>query len=171
MSDERFNLDRETNIEKNIDAAGKKWEIFQTRGHPMYFARPNPDRTDAIIPQLLEGQWTNRQLLQEKIDLYLERNWDESELTQKKNARSNQARKEDTLDPVTLSPTELAVENATPSNEQFIEVAAEVLPLLPTEMIAEVPDVAEDMTAEQKEAAIMRAVNAENAAIAAAKEA
>ena len=109
MTEEVFNLDRETNIEKNIDAAGKKWEIFQTRGHPMYFARPNPDRTDAIIPELISGQWTNRQLLQDKIDLYLKRNWDESELTQKKNARSNQA----------------AVENATPSNEEMIQAAVD----------------------------------------------
>jgi len=94
MTEERFNLDRETNIEKNVDAAGKKWEIFQTRGHPMYFARPNPDRTDAIIPELISGQWTNRQLLQDKIDLYLKRNWDESELVAKKNARSNQVKTE-----------------------------------------------------------------------------
>jgi hypothetical protein len=95
MTEEVFNLDRESNIEKNIDAAGKKWEIFQTRGHPMYFARPNPDRSDAIIPELISGCWTNRPLLQDKIDLYLKRNWDESELTQKKNARTNQAAVED----------------------------------------------------------------------------
>jgi len=132
MTEKVFNLDRETNITNNIDAAGKKWEIFQTRGHPMYFARPNPDRSDAIIPELLVGQWTNRQLLQEKITLYVTRNWDESELVAKRNARSNQAA---------------------------------------TEVATEVPDVAEDMTTEDKEAAILRAVAAENAAIAEAKEA
>jgi len=153
MSD-TFNLDRDTNLKARIDPTGRKWEIHGKRGSSLYRARPNPDRDDAVIPKLFAGDWTKPELLLEKIDLYLVRAWDDSDRKAEEARRTKEA----------------AVEQAALRAEE--EKAAAALgcaddPILPIEKVEEVPAVAEDMSTEDKEAAIMRAVEAENAAIAA----
>ena len=87
-------IDRETNIKNNTDAAGKKWELFTDRQTGLAFTRPSPDRSDAVIPKLIEGRFTQTVLLQKAIDRYLELNWDEAELLQTKATRKSEAAKE-----------------------------------------------------------------------------
>ena len=74
-----FNLDREVSIEKNVDATGKKWVIHVNRQNGLCYVRPEPDRSDAVIPDELQGLWTKPSLLQPKIEDYLNRTWDKAE--------------------------------------------------------------------------------------------
>ena len=178
---EVFNLDRETNLKARIDPTGRKWEVHGKRGSALYYARPNPDREDAVIPKLFAGDWTKPGLLLEKIDLYLERAWDTSDKAVAKTARLK----------AESEATKLLREKAREEEEAAAALGAEP-PASAAEMIAEaesmvtdavgtadelpvkteeVPDIAEDMTPEQKEDAIMRAVNAENAEIASKSQA
>ena len=94
---EQFNLDRAENIANNIDAAGKKWNVYRDRQTGLAFTRPEPDRKDAIIPDLLIGRFTKAVLLQDAIDRYLQLNWDEADAQKLKNARSNPVALETTL--------------------------------------------------------------------------
>jgi hypothetical protein len=114
---EQFNLDRETNIANFIDPAGKKWEIHKKNGQALFHIRPNPDREDAVIPELLQGKWTKVVLLQEARDRYLKLAWDESELQARKNARSNELTKE-----AAATVTAVEAENQL-SNEDLIRIA------------------------------------------------
>lgn len=82
MSEETFNLDRQTNVEKRIDALGKKWEVHSNRGSSLCFARPNPDRSDAVIPKIMKGLWTKPSMLTEQIDQHVKTSWDEAEAAQ-----------------------------------------------------------------------------------------
>ena len=91
---EAFNLDRETNIENNIDATGKKWVIQTERGRHLFFVRPDPDRADAVIPDLLQGKWTKRMYLQDAIDTYIKRSWEHADAVAQKNERKAQVAKE-----------------------------------------------------------------------------
>ena len=91
---EQFDLDRDTNIANNIDATGKKWNIFTERGRHLFFARPEPDRADAIIPKDLQGRWTKRMLLDEAIKLHVRKSWDHADEVRIKNERKAQATKE-----------------------------------------------------------------------------
>jgi len=155
---EPFNLDRDTNLKARIDPTGRKWEVHGKRGSSLYHARPSPDREDAVIPQLFAGDWTKVDLLLEKIDLYLVRAWDDSD----RKAEEARRTKEAAIEQAALREEENKAAVALGcADEPAIEVA--------TEDAKEVPDVAEDMSSEDKEAAILRAVAAENAAIAEAK--
>jgi hypothetical protein len=74
-----FNLDREIAIERNVDATGKKWVIHMNRQNGLCYVRPEPDRTDAVIPKDLQGVWTKPALLQPKLNVYLNRTWDQAD--------------------------------------------------------------------------------------------
>lgn len=91
---ESFDLDRDTNIANNIDATGKKWNIHTERGRHLFFARPEPDRADAVIPKDLEGRWTKRMLLDEAIKLHVRKSWDHADEVRVRNERKAQAAKE-----------------------------------------------------------------------------
>ena len=74
---EKFDLDRVTNIENNIDAFGKKWEIVRKdRATALLIAKPNPYRKDFVCPEEFVGAWTSFDRLQEKVKLYVTRTWD-----------------------------------------------------------------------------------------------
>tara|TARA_B100001123_G_scaffold114278_2_gene133034 strand:+ start:11704 stop:12075 length:372 start_codon:yes stop_codon:yes gene_type:complete len=91
---EEYNLDREIAVEKNVDPTGRKWEIVHLKGSALYEARPNPYRADTQIPDEFAGKWTKHTLLNDQINLYLNRVWDASELATKKNARKAHASKQ-----------------------------------------------------------------------------
>lgn len=93
---EKFNLDRQVNIENNIDATGKKWEIVHLKGSALYEARVNPYNAQTNIPKEFEGRWTKPILLEKQIKKYLNASWDAAEEAQKHaaaNARSAEKRK------------------------------------------------------------------------------
>lgn len=81
---EAFNLDRHVNIENSIDPTGKKWEIFHIKGSALYEARPNPYNQATEIPDEFKGRWTKPTILQEQINLFLNRAWDKAEEAQRK---------------------------------------------------------------------------------------
>jgi len=87
---EKYDLDRETNIQNQIDAEGKKWEIKQQRGRALYFARPNPDRSDAVIPKNMGGLWTKIELLSAEINKYIKESWDKADLANVKAERKRE---------------------------------------------------------------------------------
>lgn len=80
MLEEKFNLDRETNVKNNIDSLGKKWQIKkQSPASNLYIAQPLPYRKDFICPEIFQGAWTSVDVLQEKISLYLKESWDKAD--------------------------------------------------------------------------------------------
>jgi hypothetical protein len=87
MTEAAFSLDREANIRNGIDATGRKWGIKSVRGSGMCYARPIPDREDAVIPKLIAGNWTKQSLLAPRIELYCKRSWDEADRIKLKNSR------------------------------------------------------------------------------------
>ncbi len=88
---EVYNLERATALKELIDPTGRKWEIKGQRGSSLVHARPNPDREDAQIPHAFAGQWTSPSVLKEKIDVWLSRAWDQSELAALKLDRKTHA--------------------------------------------------------------------------------
>jgi hypothetical protein len=88
---ETFNIDRHVNIENNVDALGKQWQIFHLKGSALYEARPNPYRADTEIPDEFKGRWTKPHLLQEQITKYLNRSWDHAEQAAKKAGANKRA--------------------------------------------------------------------------------
>ena len=77
---EKFDLDRVTNIENNIDAYGKKWEIArQNRQTSLLVAKPNPFREDFVCPKEMFGAWTSYDGLQERIKIYVTKSWDQAD--------------------------------------------------------------------------------------------
>lgn len=93
MSD-TYNLERQQNIENNIDPTGKKWEIYHIKGSSLYEARPIPYNAQTTIPEEFEGRWTKHTLLTEQINLFLHRVWDKAELAAKKLERKAEAGKQ-----------------------------------------------------------------------------
>lgn len=91
---EVYDLDRATNIENDIDAFGKKWEIKQERGRALYFTRPNPDREDAVIPKNMQGKWTKIELLRKEIRKHVVASHDQADAARAKAERKAQAAKE-----------------------------------------------------------------------------
>jgi hypothetical protein len=89
-----FNLDREVSIEKNVDALGKKWVIHINRQNGLCYARPEPDRSDAVIPKQMKGLWTKPALLETRIKAYLKATWDKAEVAQAEAAKKAQVAKE-----------------------------------------------------------------------------
>ena len=94
MSDDTFNLDREVNLQNNIDAEGKKWVIKKQRSNGLLFVRPEPDRVDAVIPKELQGLWTKHILLEGAVNSYLAASWDKAEAATKRKELKEQAAKE-----------------------------------------------------------------------------
>lgn len=94
MSDKEFSLDREQNIEHNVDAQGKRWEIHTERGRHLYYTLPSGARADTPIPETLSGMFTKRMYLEDKIKEYVKSSWDHADLVAAKNARKAQAAKE-----------------------------------------------------------------------------
>ena len=91
MTEEKFSLDRENNIEANVDALGKKWEIHRNRGNGLCYARPNPDRSDAVIPEKMGGLWTKKVLLEEQVTKYVVDTWKVADKVLADNARKAEA--------------------------------------------------------------------------------
>lgn len=78
--EEKFNLDRETNMKNNIDSFGKKWEIKKKNSASnLYIASPLPYRKDFICPEMFQGAWTSVDALQTQITIYLNRTWDKAD--------------------------------------------------------------------------------------------
>ena len=73
---EKFDLNREMNLENAIDAFGKKWHVMHIRGTALYEARPEPEVNGWKMPTQMEGRWTKPNLLKEKIDQYVLETWD-----------------------------------------------------------------------------------------------
>jgi len=93
MSD-TFDLNRENNIDANVDALGKKWIIHFNKQNGLCHARPKPDRSDAVIPKDLKGQWTKPSLLEPRIKKYVTETWDVAVKAQADAERTAQAAKE-----------------------------------------------------------------------------
>lgn len=92
--EEKFDLDRETNIANNIDANGKKWRIKRSKQTGMFWAEPLPYRSDYVCPKEFPGMWTKPDTLQERITLYVTRTWDMADKKKVKEERVAQAAKE-----------------------------------------------------------------------------
>lgn len=94
MTHQEFNLDRHLSIENNIDAQGRKWEIVRSsRERALLRVKPNPYREDIECPREMVGEWTNKDLLQERIDKYLKRSWDHAESLAQKRAATERSKK------------------------------------------------------------------------------
>lgn len=91
---EEFNLDREQNIENNIDATGKKWNIYTEKGRHFFFARPEPDRKDAVIPELIRGRWTKKGLLEARVKRYVTESWEQADRADMKAERKREVARE-----------------------------------------------------------------------------
>lgn len=94
MPNEEFSLDREMNIENNVDATGKKWNVHTERGRHLFYALPEGARPDAIIPDKLQGKFTKRMYLETEIKRYVQESWDHADRIAQKNERKAQAAKE-----------------------------------------------------------------------------
>lgn len=85
MSEEAFNLDRKVNVAENIDPTGKKWEIKKVnKTGALYVAVPNPYHADFVCPKSFQGAWTQPSVLQEKISIWLNLQWDKAEKAQQR---------------------------------------------------------------------------------------
>jgi len=92
MSEEpTFDLNRENNIERLVDATGKLWKIHVNRQNGLCHVRPEPDREDAVIPKELAGQWTKPSLIRPKIVDYVTKSWDHAEKVRIESERKTQA--------------------------------------------------------------------------------
>ena len=91
---EEFNLDREVAIKNRVDATGKKWNIHVNRQNGMCYVRPEPDRTDAVIPEAMRGLWTKPILLEPIINKYLNASWDKADEANAKAERKREASRE-----------------------------------------------------------------------------
>lgn len=147
-----FNPDRTYNVKNNIDPSGREWKIHKMRQQGLYYARPHPDREDAVLPKILEGRFTKSELCQRAINTYLSQSWDKSELAQVKSIRAKEAK----------------AEQANRSEDPGALTASEMIALAEADAPKpeEVPDVAEDMTEEQKAKVIL----AKEEAVAAAED-
>ncbi len=94
MTEEVFNLDRENNIEALVDALGKKWVIKANKQNGLCYARPHPDRTDAVIPETLQGLWTKPSILKPKIVEYVTKTWVKADKAKAAAERAKQAKAE-----------------------------------------------------------------------------
>ena len=90
-NEEKFDLNRTQNIDALVDAFGKQWTVVVNKQNGLCHARPNPDREDAIIPEVMGGQWTKPSLLIPKMRDYVVKTWDMADAKQKKMEREAQA--------------------------------------------------------------------------------
>ncbi len=84
MANTEFSLDRELNIENNVDAEGRKWEIKKKPHSAMYFAVAVNARSDLAVPEIIKGIWTKPDLLQSKIKMWVTKTWDKAAEADKK---------------------------------------------------------------------------------------
>jgi len=94
MPNQEFSLDREMNIQNNVDATGKKWVIHTERGRHLFYTLPEGARPDAVIPDRLKGMFTKRMYLIDEIERYVKSSWDHADEVARKNERKAQAAKE-----------------------------------------------------------------------------
>lgn len=159
-----WNPDRTYNVKNNIDAQGKEWKIYKMRQQGLYYARPTPDRQDAVLPKILSGRFTKSELCQRSINTYLNQSWDASELAQVKATRAKEAAEEqERLTAEALKNAEVVVKPSVPQ-----EIIVEVPEVTAAEMLAEAEADAPAQTPEEK---IQAAVDAENAELTSAKAA
>lgn len=83
---EAFNLERKTALDNYMDPTGKRWVIHGNRGSALVHARPDPDRADAVIPKEFAGKWTSPTVLKEKLEIWLNKQWDKSDEIARRNA-------------------------------------------------------------------------------------
>ena len=100
MSD-TYDLNRAQHEAENVDALGKKWVIHANRQNGLCYVRPEPDRSDAVIPQNMQGLWTKPSLLQEQVSKYVVDTWDVAEKAKADAERKAQAAKENAAKKVT----------------------------------------------------------------------
>lgn len=93
----QFNPDREFNLKTNTDPSGREWKIHKVPQNGLYYARPYPDREDAVLPTGLDGRFTKAELCQRAITTHLNHSWDVSELAQVKAIRAKEAKAEQDL--------------------------------------------------------------------------
>jgi len=94
MPNQEFSLDREMNIQNNVDATGKKWVVHTERGRHLFYVRPEGGREDSVIPPKLQGMWTKRLYIDAALKQYLKDSWDHADEITRKNERKAQAAKE-----------------------------------------------------------------------------
>ena len=94
MPNEEFSLDREMNIENNVDATGKKWNVHTERGRHLFYTLPENARPDAVIPDRLQGKFTKRMYLESEIKKYVQDTWDHADRVAQKNERKAQVARE-----------------------------------------------------------------------------
>lgn len=94
MSEHTFDLNRELNVDQLVDALGKKWVIHVNKQNGLCHARPEPDRSDAVIPKEFAGQWTKPSLLQPHIKDYVVKSWDQAAQADKVAERKREVAKE-----------------------------------------------------------------------------
>jgi len=94
MPNEEFSLDREMNIQNQVDATGKKWLVHTERGRHLFYTLPDGARPDAVIPERLKGMFTKRMYLETEIDRYVKESWEHADQIKAKNERKAQAAKE-----------------------------------------------------------------------------
>lgn len=88
-------IDRRYSEKNNIDSHGRKWKMHSSKQHPgLVWARPDPDREDAVIPKQFEGKWTSKERLSKQIALYITADWNKAEAAMARAARVAQAAKE-----------------------------------------------------------------------------
>jgi len=94
MPNQEFSLDREMNIQNNVDATGKKWVIHTERGRHLFYTLPEGARSDAVIPDRLKGMFTKRMYLLDEIQRHVHDSWEHADAIKLKNERKAQAAKE-----------------------------------------------------------------------------
>jgi hypothetical protein len=94
MPNEEFSLDRELNIQRNIDATGKKWQVVTERGRHFFLARPEGARPDSIIPEILQGKFTKKMYIEEAIKKHVADSWAHADAVDRKNERKREAARE-----------------------------------------------------------------------------
>ena len=92
--EETLTIDPQESIKNNVDALGKTWKVYYGRGSGLCFARPDPDRTDAVIPDNMKGRWTKPSLLQEQITKYVTETWEKAAKADKALERKREAARE-----------------------------------------------------------------------------
>ena len=91
---EFYDLNRAQHEAEKVDALGKKWVIHFNRQNGLCHARPEPDRSDAVIPKHMGGLWTKASLLEEQIKTHVRKSWDIAEQKRAEAERKAQIAKE-----------------------------------------------------------------------------
>jgi hypothetical protein len=119
---EVFNLDRKVNMQENIDPTGKKWEVKKVNiSGSLYVAVPNPYREDFVCPKEFAGSWTQPSILQEKITIWLNRQWDKAEAAQQRaGIVATQEKLAEKLEETKITPQQ-SIDNLSPEVRAMVE--------------------------------------------------